>query len=208
LDGTNDQGRSQYDGNSPSTLLDTNGEDGIDIGDEDMDDNGERSASVDSISPVNMQGSGVSDALAAFKNQDIQLTGSSQPPPPQQSGQDAQSIPVAPTVATHPEIMRKMFPHGITEEQQRMDFSGQLFRTSTPSEAVREKPIARMTQRADMGVGGTVAPAAQLGTLVVPELNGDASGDGDKPMDDAPEENVIVVDDDDGEQVADIPYLT
>lgn len=204
LDGTNDQGRSQYDGYSPSALLDANGENGLDMDEEDMDGDGERSASVDSISPVNMQGSGPSSALAAFKNQEIQSSNSNQPPP-QQFVQNAKSTSLAPTAATHPEIMRKMFPHGMTEEQQRMDFSGQLFRTSTPSETVREKPVARMTQRADMDVGSIAAPIAQVQTFVVPELNGDANVD-DRTMDDVPDaEDVIVVDDDDGEQVGDIP---
>jgi len=202
LDGTNDQGRSQYDAYSPSALLDANGENVIDVDEEDMNDDGERSASVDSISPVNMQGSEPSDALAAFKDQS---TSYNQPSSLQQSLQNAQSMPTAPTATTHPEIMRKMFPHGMTEEQQRMDFSGQLFRTSTPSEAVREKPVARMTQRADMDVDGIAsAPTAQVGMVGVVESKGDAN-DGDKPMDDAPDENVIVVDDDDGEQVGDIP---
>jgi len=40
-DQSNDQGQSQYDGYSPSSLPNDNGESGIDMGDEDMDSNDE-----------------------------------------------------------------------------------------------------------------------------------------------------------------------
>lgn len=53
------------------------------------------------------------------------------------------------TPSAHPEVMRKMFPHGLPEEARRLDLAGQLFRTDSPSSAVREKPAALMAPRSE-----------------------------------------------------------
>jgi len=203
LDNTDNPGQSQRAGgnNSPSALLDGDGETGYDMDEENMDDRDERSESVDSISPVNMQGLEPSNALAAFRTHESQSTNFIKPSSPQQPVQAGPTTIPPPVLTTHPEIMQKMFPHGMTEGQRRMDFSGQLFRTSTPSETVREKPVARMTQRADMNVG-----AADATALIAQEVERLTKNDGDKRTQDVAEaENVIAVDDDDGEPAGDIP---
>jgi len=139
LDGADDHGRSHAVGNDSSALLDGDAENEYDMDEEDIDnfvDEGEHSDSVVSISPVSMQGLESSNPLAAFKTQDSQLTDPVQPPQTEQTTQPTQTATT--TATTHPEIMRKMFPHGMTEEQRRADFPGQLFRISTPKPVVVE----------------------------------------------------------------------
>lgn len=172
LDGASDQGRAQdaFNGQTASALVVLDGDSEIGGG---MDEDSELDEeSVDSMSPAPVgEDAGTAIAIKLANTQggitagddELKAVWQRQHSQAQQSLQTNAVSTTTSTTSTHPEIMKKMFPHGRSEEQRRMDFSSQLFRTNTPSETVREKPVARMTQRAEAGINGDEsAPAAQV----------------------------------------------
>ena len=60
----------------------------------------------------------------------------------------------------HSDVMRKMFPQGLSEAARSVDFASQLFRTNSPVATLSENPFARMAVRAEIGT----APAASAMT--------------------------------------------
>ena len=58
----------------------------------------------------------------------------------------------------HSDVMRKIFPQGLSEAARSMDFASQLFRTDTPVATLSEQPLARMAVRSGTGAA-TATPA-------------------------------------------------
>ena len=77
---------------------------------------------------------------------------------------------------THSDVMRKMFPQGLSEAARSVDFAAQLFRTNTPVAALSEKPLARMAVRSEIGAA-TAAPAATSTSAAAANTALSAAGD-------------------------------
>lgn len=105
--------------------------------------------------------SSVDDALATWKKRAGQGSPSGRS---HQLDQPAASTTDASGPANaHSDVMRKMFPQGMSEAARALDLSSQLFRTDTLASTLSEKPIARMAVRSETGAA-TATPAATSNT--------------------------------------------